>query len=114
MQQNLEQARAREAEISQELAESRNQLASCQLQLSEMKSEHTEELDALKNELSKCSAAAVAATSKSVAAMFSKSTRQRAAMIQGQILRSWHTIAQTLGSRRAAIAARAVKGTAGV
>jgi hypothetical protein len=113
-QESLEQARAREAEIAQELAETREQLASCQVQLSQLQSERNEETNALKNELAKCSAAALAAAAKSVEAMFSKSTRQQAAILQVKFLKSWHSLVRTLSSRRTAIAARAVSGSGGV
>jgi hypothetical protein len=114
LQESLEQARAREAEIAQKLAETRDKLASCQVQLSQLQSERNEETSTLKDELAKCSAAALAAAAKSVEAMFSKSTRQQAAILQVKFLKSWHSLVRTLSSRRTAIAARAVSGSGGV
>jgi hypothetical protein len=92
----------------QKLTEARSELSSLQSRLAELQAVHNEERDALKSELSECSKAAVAAIANSVAALFSKSTRQRTAVLSIQIFKNWHTVAHSMASKRCALAARAV------
>ena len=77
------------------------------VQLTGLQAEHNEERDALKCALSERSQAAVAAIANSVAAMFAKSMRQRAALLTIHVFKNWHTVAQAMASKRTALVARA-------
>ena len=111
MQESLEQTKLREEdglkrekELAKHLADATQELTTCREQLSQFQSEHQKEIDEIKFELSKFSRAATAAIASSVSVMFSKSTRQRIAVLLVQIFRSWSTLTQTLSSKRFSLA----------
>ena len=91
-----------EATIASTEATAAQSAAQLQSKVSELQSKFSEQVQGLKNELSNRTDTAAATISKAVAALFAK----RMAVWLLRTFTSWHALASTLSSKRAALATR--------
>ena len=93
----LKESLAREQDLTEQLAACKTQVTSCNAEMQEMK-----------DHLAQVSASATATIVNSVTALFSKTCNQKALLLRMQAMKAWHALTQTLRSKRAAVAARAL------